>query len=682
MLLVRRLGCKEHALAINSGLVGCRDVASTLTKQDNSTGYANSNYQERLFMKNRFGIGNYVQGLEQLSSAWARLIRILLDGYIAETYLTYFHIVESRESLRWLEEECGDGGYFIYYVPHFEVKESVGGEGYCGQRVIYVDSAEDIDSRRTLIENPNLSALLDNELVGFVQHDEAKKYVKKFLDSTVPLFNRIKEGRFDERENEYRILVRSPRETRDGITKVQVSNPYMVACDGGRYEIKRIDGPANGEVGFEFLGMNGDTYDLFDMVSKSQTPELISTFKDIDIRDSAERYGYIGDKTACAHFIEAELAGSDEFIRDDESNHLFHGDWSKCRRLEFKKVDDEEEYVGIIRPPEAGYYRYFGPGFREAFLPNPKELGLLTPEDSFTSALSYLVNDFKADQPWEHPLEYYRELLCNSLSPWTPMKLYRAVDSSALRKEIEYATSGFLPFSSFLEQASAYMDYARIRQRMSKSVTLENMKRTINQYLERDNLIINRQQFKSFSKILIDNFDSWRNVAIDGCIESLQKDVTSFGETVHVVQFHSFNEDKIIAHLSEGYTVFEYEIDPYDLMCSCSRRSCCGKRAPITLCYADDTVTLDLSELSFVFSGSPCPEDVPLGAVYLAVVGLASQQTCCTGHWILALQCCSNLSSGEGLAAKIRPTRIVMGSEVEIGELQSLQTSGIGVDRL
>ena len=114
MLLIRGLSTETHAKLINEGLIGCRDVASTLTKTNNSTGYANSDYCETMFLKNRLGKSISIGNIELLPSAWAKVLRIVLDHYIGQTYLTYFHVVESKATFDWLDSNWPDGGFFIY----------------------------------------------------------------------------------------------------------------------------------------------------------------------------------------------------------------------------------------------------------------------------------------------------------------------------------------------------------------------------------------------------------------------------------------------------------------------------------------------------------------------------------------------------------------------------------------
>lgn len=181
MMLIRGIKGYEFADPINRGLVGFRDVQSTIVEA-NTTGYSKSGYEEFLFTKTRFGSMRHDKAVESLPLTWRKVIFALSDHMMAESYLTYFHIIESEQSLNWLEDNWRDDDVrFIYYEPRFESNESVVGNNYCGQRVRYVSSPEQISIRETLAENPGLIvSLMDREISSLTLLEHRVDYINDF----------------------------------------------------------------------------------------------------------------------------------------------------------------------------------------------------------------------------------------------------------------------------------------------------------------------------------------------------------------------------------------------------------------------------------------------------------------------------------------------------------------------
>lgn len=691
MLLIRGLGSEDHAKLINEGLIGCRDVASTLTKSTNGTGYANSDYFESMFMKNRMGLSLPVKNVESLPSAWARVLKVMLDHYISQTYLTYFHIVESEATIDWLDSHWPDGGYFIYYVPHFENAESVYGKNYCGQRVIYVDSPEDINVRKTLIENPSLALLLGKELAGSENINCSMRYLEEVIDSSVPLFNRIRNGRFDDRENEYRIMARSHRSLYDGIVRTEVLSPYRINFKEDLYEVSINVSPDENThtVAFDVSLVNdkGEVISYFDIAKEGGAPELVSNFINIDIRDTAERYGYIGNLEACKLFVRSELSAANACCREDENNHVFHGDWEKVARTRVRTYKNNDSKGMVLHVPETKHYSRFGPGFRETFLPNPIEMGYSSPSAVFKDVLEFITSRFEVQEIL--PIGLVHELLHACLAPWLPLKLYRPISLKESLSELEGIESGCIFFETpskgnASQEYVVRLDKRAIRARLERNITRENMERTIALQCDNPTLRIDKETYMEFVSAVLDDFDSTKQQSIDSIIESLEQSCMELRSELHFARF--FEKDSALRSLrDDAGLLFEYEIDAYNMQCHCSNHLCENNKIPIFLCPVQYDGWADLSGLSHALSKSIVADDSASSFVFL--LNMATREgfrDAADKEWRLVCGECNN-RYGE-ISAKLKPTRILIPESFIDSDanqiLQALDRTAIKVTRL
>lgn len=361
MLLIRGMGNEEHARQINEGIVGCRDLFSSLVAGIKSN-YRFSAYYEKLFHQNRKSWMAPLRGVEKLDECSVLLIRTILDSFIAESYMTYFHVVDNEESLRWVEDWSNDA-HFIYYEPHFEFEECVCGLGYCGQRMKYVNDESEINVREAIASNVGLIPLLDRETFECNDLDLKAHYAASFIDSVVPLFHRIVDETFTERENEYRLFARSERNLlNNGVVNIQIEHPRICEYAGKEYEIVVEDVPdyATGIVELRIFMKDGEgaVFDLVSLLSKGETVNVRSSFLSLDIRDTAESYGYIGQKKDCLDFLTRELRG-DRFKTSDSNNHFFDGNWDDLRKIRIRSVEEREKGGIVLKPPEDNHYKLF-----------------------------------------------------------------------------------------------------------------------------------------------------------------------------------------------------------------------------------------------------------------------------------------------------------------------------------
>lgn len=361
MLLIRGIYGSKHALKINEGLIGCRDVQSSLM-DGNHTGYRLSNYHEALFMNTRFTRVLYDETVDALPDRWRRLALIMADHFLAESYLCYFHILNAESSFCWLERNWRDDAHFIYYEPRCEYESSVIGNRYCGQAMRYVNSAEEINVRETIAANPGtVVVLLDQEMYPDMPFYDAPRYLIEAEEAIAPLFNRIVDSKFDASENEYRILARGPRHYAEGSLHIEMHNPMQVEVGESIYDVVLRSIPVSSGESKRFVELvfrdceSGAQHEMQELVNSEFEPNILPQFLDLDIKDTAVRYGYIGTKKDCREFIEAELSGKNKCLLEDENHHLHHGEWSNYMKVKpFDQPSHREDL--IIRPPEEGYY--------------------------------------------------------------------------------------------------------------------------------------------------------------------------------------------------------------------------------------------------------------------------------------------------------------------------------------
>ena len=361
MLLIRGIYGKEHALKINQGHVGCRDVQSALM-DISRTGYAPSDYHETLFMNTRFNRLRFDETIASLPRKWAKLALIMHDHFLAESYLCYFHILNPEGSINWLEDNWRDDAHFIYYEPRCEFSTSVIGNRYCGQKMRYVNSAAEINVRETIADNPGtVVVMLDQESYPNMPIDIRNQYLIEAQEAIAPLFNRIVDPFHDASENEFRILVRSSRSYQNGTIRIEGYNPMRVQVGEAIYDVEtRVaeECDTSGRRLIELVFRDRDSgilHEMWELVEIGLPPQIEAHFYDLDIRDTAKRYGYIGTKSDCRRFMEEELSGTSNRNFEDDNHHIHHGQWQDymtSKPLNVRKHISDT----ILIPPQNGYY--------------------------------------------------------------------------------------------------------------------------------------------------------------------------------------------------------------------------------------------------------------------------------------------------------------------------------------
>lgn len=196
-------------------------------------------------------------------------------------------------------------------------------------------------------------------------------YSTQYFNAVAPLFNRIVDEDFNEGENEFRVLFRMPRRVNGPYYEILRTNPIQVKCADQQFE---VDLPINVDENtldsvfpMRFIRSdNGVVLSIEEMAAICDHPELISRFFNLDIRDTAKQYGYIGDRDDCLEFVDEYLNGTINLNVEDENHHVHHGGWKN--NLHFHGIpNDSKGETAILRLPEKGAYSWFGPGFRQEF---------------------------------------------------------------------------------------------------------------------------------------------------------------------------------------------------------------------------------------------------------------------------------------------------------------------------
>lgn len=226
----------------------------------------------------------------------------------------------------------------------------------------YVSSACKISDGETISSNPCLFISFDRESYKCETGPTKEEHMYRYQHFVTTLFNRVTDETFNSSENEYRIMVRSPRMLyNDGTTVYGMSHPQRVTINGEVYKVKRTQrsyatrGVTPIDLRFVPEKPRLRRLELLDVVKKGLEVTPVSEFESIDIRDTAIRYGYIGDLEQCRSFVQRELYESGPLPEEDENNHYFHGNWDDYQYV-VEGHHTWDDIKGFYRPTDKGYY--------------------------------------------------------------------------------------------------------------------------------------------------------------------------------------------------------------------------------------------------------------------------------------------------------------------------------------
>lgn len=367
MLLIRGFDEAQYAQEVNTGQIGCRDFIS-LVFNNRISGYKLSSYKEPLYHLGRKKRAKRVRLFlpHGINDDVRELAELLADDMALETYLSFFHIAKPGVTERWLNELCNDKTEFIYLEPKFlfDGYEYVVGPNYTGGPMRYLSSDEELSDRDTFKDNPGIVALLDFETYEHKIDDEKVQYFDRFNHFMSPLFNRTVDETFNECENEFRFVMREKRMLKPtGEIEFERLNRRTVYIDDVPYTVRITGQQRSGVSSFEgsiqmrFFPCEGrqKALDLVDIAGGDHKLVIEPIFKKIDLKETAVRYGYIGNRGQCLEFIRRELYGGGVQPLEDENNHYFHGDWNEHTYV-VQRIRHYDEIKGGIRPEGAGFY--------------------------------------------------------------------------------------------------------------------------------------------------------------------------------------------------------------------------------------------------------------------------------------------------------------------------------------
>lgn len=314
MILLRGIKGKEFAKKADEGLVGLRDLLSTLLNTD-YTGYNFSGYYERFFVEAFEESMQPPINYEDFRADISKKMLLTLNRIIPYLYIVYFHILSS-DSEQWLNEFSDDMD-FIYLIPKEYELSGIYDENLVGQELRYIKEKNEMDILEFKKRTTGMLSIIQTHVLNAGSTGAAFRFAESICRMMMPLFYRITDSRFSEKEKEFRIIYKAPtpldpitnefcpleeREfvidlKKDGIIH-QYKGKMLVKRD--KYNIKHCSMPLHG----------------IPMVSTELTRELQndnvdftveSEFLDIDFRYVADEVGYIGGKEKCREFIRKNL---------------------------------------------------------------------------------------------------------------------------------------------------------------------------------------------------------------------------------------------------------------------------------------------------------------------------------------------------------------------------------------
>ena len=659
MLLIRGLSSKEYALPADDGLIGCRDLATAVLGEVGPTGYAFSGYYERLFCSNLYGIQGHIKNLNWLPQNWNMLFRLTLDPMVADSYLTFFHVVEPEVTDRWLRENYGEDSHFIFYEPQIDLVDHpcVYGNGYCGSALTYLDTPKELNARETSISNIGLLALMDEELDDQVEQETIASYLWNSMTAFAPLFNRIRDEKFDERENEFRLMARGKRHLEHDGIRLENSPEIMLKCDD---ELFRAVYLSSGEIAL--LDSQGRQYSIEEIAWKYPSPILVESFKQVDVHDTALRCGYIGDRNACRKFVKDEL-------RRRRKGYFYQSVAPKAVKhlSNFVVPEDSLDKKDIlIRVPDEGFYSFVGPGVKVEGCPSPLERGLFDPLSAYTSALEFVIGTDYPDECMPLPRDGAHEFLHSSLGPWLPMELYREVPEEDIEKELQLIKKGQVKLEVFTDYPPFHslFDEDRVRDRLNKNITRSNME----MYLQSHQIILDdpavQRAYEKNIANLMGNFDTVKHQGFEGIIRAMPESYKELVEHLRVAVF----KDRSRAGSRKDFNGFVavYRINPDDLSCVCAESNDCEKSLSFSLNPVLPQMKFDLSKFSYaVFPQLVWTGQIHGAAHSIQKAALTFSRNLSNDFWRLSCTCCPDGRQERTLFVNLRPNKIICGGELE-----------------
>lgn len=299
MILIRGIKGDNFARKIENGLVGCRDVFSSLLDPP-ETGYEYSNYYEKNLVKALSYFGSDNPGTLHDPDF---LYSLFIDPFIPHIYLTYFHIL-NEQSIEWLNKFDDDYSFIAINVKIDRNTGTAIGDKYFGAKMAYINDIRYVDQREN---NLFRAACMCSFEKLFTNKLEMNLPLKIYNTLFFPLLCREQDKKFTDIENEFRFFTFDcPKPKENGWT--QIAKNITLRGESGCVYYGTLCAGENTHFKSDLRILNKSTKTLREILLEEKGKvTLDSTFKDIDIRDISDSYKYIGGKKDCLNYIRQTL---------------------------------------------------------------------------------------------------------------------------------------------------------------------------------------------------------------------------------------------------------------------------------------------------------------------------------------------------------------------------------------
>lgn len=326
MILIRGFDQEQYARQIKKGIIGFRDMLTTLMYHEQN-GYKLSDYYETDLIRM---IRNYdIRNLDRYATTpkIREHLTLIFDFFVPYFYLSYFHILNER-SEEWLEKNFDDNAHFIFACPRLQtlkpLDDTMWGAHMMGSSMIYLpretkDIKAEFLTRKAGVLNFVKEEINASEKYGGISGKPFEYMMSALVTICIEAFSRRCSGDYDESENEFRIIYKVPTPYRAEIDcfRAEQEREFSVSIDGIPYSGRIVQGLLDLPCG------NRRTSDMFLSTSSPLVATPHTTLKEandagrnvvinphflpVDIRRSFNDYGYIGNKEQCRQFIAEKL---------------------------------------------------------------------------------------------------------------------------------------------------------------------------------------------------------------------------------------------------------------------------------------------------------------------------------------------------------------------------------------
>lgn len=316
MILLRGIKGKNFAQKIDAGIVGFRDLLSTLL-YTNKTGYKYSDYYEKYFINTHMQLMmpalNYFEFEEEIRDKFM----LIFNNTIPYIYITYFHVLNDKSISNWLSK-FEDDMEFIFIEPKLDsICNNMTDENLFGRKMEYIKNINDVNTTDFIMRSAGILQFINTDIKNSVTDELAMSYSGIIFNLMLRLFTREVDTKYSDIENEFRIIYKiptvinpknyelEPQEKRIFNVKINESLQYYGSTNITKDEVgcKYCDMPLTAKNPV----LRSYRTSFVNEVRKGSSFNIESDFKDINITNAVYNYGYIGDKDNCQKFILQKL---------------------------------------------------------------------------------------------------------------------------------------------------------------------------------------------------------------------------------------------------------------------------------------------------------------------------------------------------------------------------------------